>query len=335
MPTPKSPEEKFKEMIKTGEGWAEFQDALKEINVQCIVQPLAEDKKRKVILKTNTVLDDLFGGGLSAGQTVEIFGEFASSKTQTVFTLVTEAAAEGCVVYIDNEDTFSDRRVRQIATSRGKDVDRVSNNILLFKPNTWQEQLAVTTQIPDPPPAPLKLIVVDSIMCLFRSTPELSGRQNLAKRGELIRWHLRQLKMLAKQYGCIVVYTNQVYDEPVANPFLPDWASQQPAGGHSMAHVGDFRIFMRKAQGQIRIARLIDNSEIAPTERIFQINEKGIDDLPKEQMEEAKKRIEKFEKSATEAKLSKKKGTEKQNPSGEEQTSEVTPETADTGQVTS
>ncbi len=321
MPKEKTPEEKFREMVKTGEGWAEFTDALKEINVPCIIQPLAQDQERQIILNTNTVLDDLFGGGLSAGQTVELYGEFASGKTQTLMTLTVEAADKGLVVYIDAEDTFSRKRTIQIAKERGKDVEKVSSNILLYKPDTWEEQLAVSSQLPDPLPAPLKLIIIDSLMGLFRSTPEFSGRQNLGKRQELMRWHLRQFKRLAKKEGCIIVYTNQVYDEPVSNPFLPKWAAQHPVGGHSVAHIGDYRIFLRKGPTNIRIARLVDNSELPSSERIFQINEKGIDDLPPEQMEEAKKRIDKYEKAATSGQLVKKR-KKKKKAKGEDSNSE-------------
>lgn len=312
----KSPEEKFRDMVKTGEGWAEFQDALKDVKVPCIIQPLSVDKEREIILITNTVLDDLFGGGLSAGQTVELYGEFASGKSQTLFTLVVEAASEGAVVYIDGEDTFSRKRVLQIAKNRKKNVDVVSANIFLYKPDTWEQQLAVSTQIPDPLPSKLKLIVIDSLMGIFRSSPEFSGRQNLGKRQELMRWHLRQLKRIAKRDNCIIVYTNQVYDTPVANPFLPAWASQRPSGGHSVAHVGDYRIFLRKGPQNIRIARLVDSSEQPPSERIFQINENGIDDLKGEQMDEAKKRIDKFEKASTGGVLVKKKKKKETMPKG-------------------
>ena len=327
MPTSKTPEERFREMVKTNEGWEQFEDILKDVTVKCSIQPLATDKERQILLKTNTVIDDLFGGGLSAGQTVEIYGEYASGKSQTIVTLVVEAADKGTVVYIDAEDTFSRNRIIQVAKERGKDVNKISNNILLFSPDNWEEQLAVASQLPDPLPSKLQLIVLDSLMALFRSTPEFAGRQNLGKRQELIRWHLRQLKRKAKAEGCIVVYTNQVYDDPVANPFLPDWASQQAAGGHSVYHLGDYRIFLRKAMGNIRIARLVDSVDTPPSERIFRINEKGIDDLPQEMMEEAKKRIEKYEKSQTDAKLSKakKKETEKtvENTENNEKTSTV------------
>lgn len=324
MPTEKTPEEKLREMLKTGEGWEDFKDRLKGVQVKCEIQPLSEGKEPEKILKTNTVMDDIFGGGLSAGQTVEIFGEYASGKSQVLFTLIVEAACKGVVIVIDAEDTFSRKRILQIAKARNKDISVVNNNIWLYKPDGWEEQLAIPSQLPDEFPAPLALIVEDSLMCLFRSTPEFAGRSNLGKRQELIRWHLRQLKRIAKKEKCIVVYTNQVYDEPVANPFLPDWASQMPCGGHSVAHVGDYRIFLRKASGNIRIARLVDNSEIPPSERVFQINEKGIDDLEQGQKEEALKKTEEWERKQQEAKFVKKKkvGKETEADKKEEETSE-------------
>jgi len=311
-PKTKTPEEKFREMVKTGEGWEDFQEKLKDVKVTCELQPLAVDKERQILLNTGTVLDDLFGGGLSAGQTVELYGEFASGKSQACFTFIVEAASEGLVIVIDSEDTFSRKRIIQIAEARGKDMEIINNNIMLYKPERWEQQVSIPANLPDPLPAKLRLVVIDSLMALFRSTPEFAGRQNLGKRQELIRWHLRQFKKIAKEQGAIIVYTNQVYDTPVANPFLPKWACQCPVGGHSVAHIGDYRIFLRKASGNVRIARLVDNSEIAPAERVFQINENGIDDLSPEQRTEALKREKKFEEAQTAGQLVKKRKKKKE-----------------------
>lgn len=309
MPKEKNPEDKVKEMLKTGEGWEDFKEKLCNVSVKCELQPLAEDKKREITLNTGTVLDDLFGGGLSAGQTVELYGEFASGKSQACFTFIVEAASKGIVIIIDSEDTFSRKRLIQIATARNKDIETINNNIMLYKPDNWQQQISIPASVD--PELPVKLIVVDSLMALFRSTPEFAGRQNLGKRQELIRWHLRQFKRIAKKHGAIIVYTNQVYDTPVANPFLPKWASQCPVGGHSVAHIGDYRIFLRKSKGNVRIARLVDNSEIPASERVFQINERGIDDLSEEQRAEAFKKEKKYEKQQSAGEIVKKRKKDK------------------------
>ena len=292
----KDAKDKIREMVNSSEGWEAFEKELQDVPVRCIVQPLSEPKEPLPRLKTNTLLDDILGrGGLTAGKTLELYGEYASGKTQVIFTLTVEAASEGTVIFISSEDTFSRERILQIAKERNKDVEKVNANIYLYEPDSWEEQLAVTSQIPDPLPVPIKLIVVDSLMCLFRSTPEFAGRSRLGKRQELIRYHLRQLKRLAKKHGAIVAFTNQVYDEPVANPFLPKWACQRSAGGHSVWHIGDFRVFLRKATGNVRIARLVDNAELPPAERPFQINEKGIDDLSDEQQKLALEKLQKYE----------------------------------------
>jgi len=316
MPKTKTPEEKFREMVKTSEGWEDFEETLKEVNVKCELQPL--DNEPEILLNTGTVLDDLFGGGLSAGQTVELYGEFASGKTQACFTFIVEAASEGFVIIIDSEDTFSRKRILQIAKARGKDVEVINKNIMVYKPERWEQQVSIPANLPDPLPNKLRLVVIDSLMALFRSTPEFAGRSNLGKRQELIRWHLRQFKKIAKKDGAIIIYTNQVYDEPVANPFMPKWASQRPVGGHSVAHIGDYRIFLRKARGNVRIAKLVDNSEIPPAERIFQINEKGIDDLSPEQREEAIKKEKLYEKRVTAGEVVKKRKKKEVNKEDEQ-----------------
>ncbi|MBU0792123.1 MAG: hypothetical protein KKC55_16875, partial [Gammaproteobacteria bacterium] len=182
MPKIKTPEEKFREMVKTSEGWEDFEEKLKEVNVKCELQPLAEGKEPEILLNTGTVFDDLFGGGLSAGQTVEIYGEFASGKTQACDTFIVEAASEGLVIIIDSEDTFSRKRILQIAKMRGKDAETISNNIMLYKPERWEQQVSIPANLPDPLPNKLRLVVIDSLMALFRSTPEFAGRSNLGKR---------------------------------------------------------------------------------------------------------------------------------------------------------
>lgn len=291
-----------KKEVKADEKWLQdrgmenLENELTKVEVPCVLEPLAEPKEEVPRLKTGTILDDILGGGgLESGRLVELYGEYASGKTQIIFTLTVEAADQGMVVFVDVENTFSRRRLLQIAKARGKDPKKISEHILLYKPMNIAQQLAIPYKIPDPLPAPLKLIVVDSLLALFRAAPSLQGREHLTLRQQWIRNHMTDWKTLAQKHSCIVVYSNQVYDRPVASPFLPAWCNQESVGGHTVAHIGDFRIFLRKSSGNVRIARLVDNSEIPLAERAFQINEKGIDDLSPDQQELAKKKLERWE----------------------------------------
>jgi DNA repair protein RadA len=97
---------------------------------------------------------------------------------------------------------------------------------------------------------------------------------------------MAKLRELAQQYGCIVVFTNQVYDKPNASmPYTPLYMQQVSVGGHSVYHIPDIRIFLRKSSGSKRVARLMDSSELPAMEVVYLINEKGIDNVEEEKKE--------------------------------------------------
>ena len=112
---PSDPKGELDKLWKTEE-WKKFDKLLKNVTLNPIKNPLSIEEP--IFLKTNTILDSLFGGGIRQGQLVELYGEFASGKTQICFSLVVES--NGKIVYIDSEHTFSPQRIKQIAEARGK-----------------------------------------------------------------------------------------------------------------------------------------------------------------------------------------------------------------------
>ena len=72
-------------------------------------------------LETKTPIDELIGGGIEEGETIEFYGEFGSGKTQTALTLTVRVAGElgKDVLFIDCEATFKPDRIIQIAKARG------------------------------------------------------------------------------------------------------------------------------------------------------------------------------------------------------------------------
>lgn len=297
----KTPEENVHDLIGTKEAQNKLEKQLKKIakDVKVIERPLDEPKDKLPPLKTFTVLDELLGGGgLEAGKLAMLYGQYASGKTQTLFTLAVEA--EGLVYYIDTEGTFSRKRIREIAKERGKDPEEVNKRIKLIEPNNWMEQLAYLYEIPSPMDLgdeKISLIVIDSLLAYIASTTDFTGRQTLTSRQQLLKNHLRKLKEIAKMHNAVAVFTTQVYTKPVATaPNLPDWTLEHPQGGNAVLHIPDFIIHYRKVPTtNIRIGRLKDSSEIPQGEVIFLINEKGIDDVPKD--EETRKQVEKAKKA--------------------------------------
>jgi len=186
---------------------------------------------------------------------------------------------EGKVLYVDSEGTFSSKRIKQIAEARGKNWEDIDKKILLIEPENWKEQIAMFHQLPKDMEN-IDLIIVDSLMKYFREEEDFIGRQNLPTRQSLIRLHLAQLKKTAKKYGCVVIVTNQVVAKPDVKPFTPAYDTEGSAGGNTVWHVPDIRIYFRKFKDPKRIARLMDSSEIAPMERVFVIDGAGVSDVP-------------------------------------------------------
>jgi len=169
------------------------------------------------------------------------------------------------------------------------------SKIHLFKPETWLEQMVILNNLPSPTDVNGKigLIILDSLSKKFRGI-EFAGRGRLYVKQPLIRECIFKLEKIAHEYGAALIYTTQIYQSPTANPFLPEWSGQKAVGGASIEHQPDYVVFLRKATGNVRIARLMDASWQPQRERPFRITEKGIEELP--EGEKAIKLIQKTEK---------------------------------------
>ncbi len=132
------------EVAGLGEGTAEkaikaARDAL-EMGFET-ADVLAE--KRKLVGKITTgskEVDSLIGGGIETQSITEIYGKFASSKSQWCFeTAVTvqlpkeKGGLEGNCLYIDSENSFRPERIIQIAKHLKLDPENVLKNIYVAR----------------------------------------------------------------------------------------------------------------------------------------------------------------------------------------------------------
>lgn len=303
---PLTEEEKAKkdidEFFKSGE-WKKLKSKLGKLKIEPVENPfetLSAKKGRKLL--THTVLDDILGrGGLSAKKLVLVNGEYGTGKTQTAYTLLCEAAQYGTVVYDDSEFSFAPERVIEICNARGLDVEKVMKNLVLYQPEDWKEHLAfpavgVPSQadLDQAELPPISLIIVDSLIAPFDKTKDFMGVQNLALRSQMFRLFFADLRRLARIHDCPVFITNQIISNPEAsmlapNPkYVPIWAKQKGKGGPTVEHIPDIIIYLRKVGTSAikRLARLMDSYELPPSERLYVINEKGIDDIPEEKKKE-------------------------------------------------
>lgn len=255
---------------------------------------MLEEENSGYKIQTGTLLDELLGGGLLPQTSMLLYGEYASGKTQTCYTMV--ARCPDHIVYIDVENSFKMKRLKQICDSLGIDYTAVFKKLHIFKPKNWIELMWVISSLPTPQDiddGKIGLYVLDSLTKHFRGI-EFSGRQTLSVKQPLLREMILSLEDMSKTYDAAFIYTTQIYESPSTNAFMPDWANQEPVGGSSILHQPDYVVFLRKAQGNVRIARLMDSSWNEIGERPFRITAKGIENLL--ESEKAEELIEKSEK---------------------------------------
>lgn len=281
------PKEDLDDYLRSKE-YKTYIDKLKKVKLEPVKDPWTTlSSKGKPSLKTNTILDELFGtgGGIIAGKLMEIYGAFASGKSQTIYSFIAEATQKGTVILIDSEYTWSADRQSQICEARGLDLDLLKKNLIIYQPEDFEEQLAKLLTLPSPidleneDRPPLQLIAVDSLIALVDDSRSFRGRDKLPIRAGIIRDMLRSLRNVARAHQCVVVFTNQVSSIPDVTKWTPAYKREQGTGGNVTRHKPDIIIYFRKGSDPIRIARLMDSSELPPMERVFQINNKGIDDV--------------------------------------------------------
>lgn len=281
------------------------------------VDPFAayEKEQGQVKLKTGTLIDEMVGGGFEAGASMLLFGEYGSGKTETCFTIA--VLCPDTVVFIDCEGSFRWSRIKEMCDAREIDYKIVFNKIKLFQPANWVELMMTLAQLPSPADegiGKIGVIIIDSLTKLFRGI-EFAGRQELQVKQPPIRELMITGTEIAKAYECALIFTTQIYESPNASAFMPKWASFKAVGGASIEHQASYVMFLRRAQGNVRIARLTDSDWKPLSERPYLITVKGIEDLP--DTEAAKKVIEKaeeYEKELADKLRDKKKKGDKEEP---------------------
>jgi len=275
-----------KDILKLVQSPDSFMEKVDKLGVSPINDPLrlSEDAPKPRRLYTKTALDRILSikGGIPAGRSVELFGEFGSGKTQIINTMLVES--EGLCILIDTEHTFDPDRFKELCEARGKDPADVNERLLLYQPLDWIEQIAIIRNLPqfdkDGNYLDVGIVAVDSLMKLFGQAPELSGRANLSFRQSTIGQMLAMLRTYAKRHNSILVWSSQIRSRPVNTMFAAPESKVASQGGPTVSHEGDYRIFLRKGPRNIRYARLVDSIDLPLMEVPFILDVSGIRDIP-------------------------------------------------------
>lgn len=225
-------------------------------------------------------LDNLIGGGIETQSITEIYGAFASGKTQWAFQLSVMAqlpkekgGLNGNVLYIDSENSFRPERVVQIAKAKGLDPEKVLKNIFVARAYNADHQMLLAEKAGEMiKEKNIKLIIVDSLTSQFRA--EFLGRGQLSDRQQRLNKHMHTLMKIAEMSNLAVLVTNQV----MSRPDILFGDPTAPIGGNIVGHNSKTRIYLRKAKDDKRVAKLVDSPSLPDGEAVYRVTEKGIED---------------------------------------------------------
>lgn len=244
------------------------EEAAKRVGVERRgVEDLRGGEERVTTCSQN--LDRLLGGGVEAGWVTEFYGAFASGKTQLCHQLCVNSqlpASKGGLgaraAYVDVDGSFRPERAREMAEALGLDPLEALKGILVFKPSTVEEQVAVVDELRHMT-RKVRLVAVDTVVRLFRVE---YGEDVMARQWKLIT-HLRQLHDLAG-LGVAVVLANQV----VTNLR----GEELPAGGVAL-DAGLTKVKLSRLDGRWR-AELEGGPDQPEGEVFFKVVREGVRD---------------------------------------------------------
>ena len=245
-----------------------------------ILELMAYQEAQPRLASKCTEVDDLFSGGLVSESVYEVYGEFGCGKTQLCLSLAAEALAnDEHVIWIDCEDTFKPRRLREIMIARELATEETVDSKLekvkyFYTPNT--EQLLGTVDSLSKLLLEIKprIVILDGAIGQFRE--EYLGRGTLSERQNQIARLMTHIKNISFYFRCVVLFTNQVQSDPSVMFGDPI----KPIGGNIVAHASSYRVYLKKS-GKKRIARMIDSPEHEQKDAAYQLTVKGIEDAEK------------------------------------------------------
>lgn len=238
---------------------------------------LKSEEKQLVTISTGSKkFDEMIGGGIKAGHVTEIYGKPGCGKTQLAMQLCVnlyKQNSEYKSVYIDTENSFSIKRIREMSIAQNLNPDDVLKSIEHVSTFNSDHQSFMTEKAEEliKNNSNIKLLIIDSIMNHYRV--DFSGRGQLADRQQKIAKHIHKLHKIALLYDIIVYCANQVMDDPgciYGNPI-------RVVGGNVLQHVVKLIVYLSKSKEGIK-ARLIKHPEMPDAEIMYQVKQEGITD---------------------------------------------------------
>jgi len=216
-------------------------------------------------------LDEQLGGGLLEGNMVLVYGEAETGKTTLAIQCAVNCARMGYkTIFIDCEDTFSPKRMAQIAP----DFEDIAPQIILMKPGDFEQQGAVIDRLNEYISEKVGFIVVDTITGLYREKLGDDMKGTFALNRELNR-QMASLTQITKTRKLASLIVGQV-----RSVILEEQEQVQPVATRVLRFWTDTTIVLKPtAQAHVIKVTVEKRAEKRPTKSFFlKIEEKGLQD---------------------------------------------------------
>ncbi|HPC27275.1 MAG TPA: ATPase domain-containing protein [Candidatus Methanomethylicus sp.] len=188
-------------------------------------------------------IDQIMGGGMSAGEVALLFGERGSGKTSLAFQAMVSAAQRGLgATMLYTEGRAPVERLTEIA---GASWPSVGDLCYLLEAKTFEEQDSIIESLQSQIPPGTALMVIDSINSLYRARLG-EHDENISINKSLSR-QLALLKAAARGMGIAVLITSEVRAQLDSN-------AVQPVAYRILGYWVDRAVRLEKLQGSVRKA---------------------------------------------------------------------------------
>jgi len=171
-------------------------------------------------------LDQALEGGLPQGGMCLLYGEAETGKSALAMQCAVNCSRLGFkTLYVDLEETFLPERLSQIAS---QDFEEISDSIIVARPTTFGEQVALVDNLEKFVNKRFGLIVFDTVTSLYRS--ELLNKKETFSLNRELNRQVATLAEMAKNLELSVLLVSQVRSmipkadvAPVATRLLRFW----------------------------------------------------------------------------------------------------------------
>jgi RecA/RadA recombinase len=216
-------------------------------------------------------IDTQLDGGISSETITLIYGEPETGKSTIATQCAFNCAMQGLkTLYVDCDNTFSSKRLAQIANEK---FDEIADKILLIKPIDFKEQTAVMDQINNYVTNNFGLIVVDTMNSLYGAKlAEATSKTNAFSVNRELNRQMANLAQTTKTQKIPILITSQV-----RNMFSDPFGSVKPAANRVLTFWADNIISLKPTE--TKLIKTTIEKKYAKTVHLtcyVQISERGI-----------------------------------------------------------